>query len=631
MNAKMTRLSWIAVIVTVLLVSVLSMAGLSCGGKGPEATKHTISTGAKVDLTTQTISTSGGVINISKPGDPLDGLQIEVPSGSYPNSKTFNISYAPVTGHDFGENFNPISPLITIDNGGSYSDELITVKIPIQLPDDQFAMAFYYDDSSGKLEGIPLVDEDKDSITIVTRHFSNLLVSRIALKVLTGVFDSGFRPGVDDWQFDNDGSYIEPDGHCSGQSITSMWYYYEKTLNGASHLYGRYDNNGGKKTPNFWWDDSLGYRLASTVHVDIAWGSLSSKIFRRYLAGLSDELTWKAFAYSILITGEPQYVAVRQTATDSGHAMVVYKVTNDALYVADPNYHGNTERKIEFAGGKFKPYNSGANAAEIAAGRGKAYDLTIYVAKTALVSWGQVATRWQEFEDKTIGNDRFPAYTLKVVGEQLNETELTDGFKTKSNILTLWMEGTGLGNCVYRDGQQLQPTQPAGYEYPLRPGNNELGIYILGQVNNKWKYVDFKYYNVVYEAPTPTPTPKASNHPVVESIGGPTSIAAWPAAGGPYKYTLKITGGKPPYQVEWRGNNIIYSGTGYESVDILRDQMRDNGEGYWVFITVKDSAGTYALWVDEVGFNKQEFTYGVLYNGTVMTVPATFPYKTPAG
>jgi len=118
---------------------------------------------------------------------------------------------------------------------------------------------------------------------------------------------------------------------------------------------------------------------------------------------------------------------------------------------------------------------------------------------------------------------------------------------------------------------------------------------------------------------------------VVESISGPTSIAAWPAAGGPYKYTLKITGGKPPYQVEWRGNNIIYSGTGYESVDILRDQMRDNGEGYWVFITVKDSAGTYALWVDEVGFNKQEFTYGVLYNGTVVTVPATFPYKTPAG
>jgi hypothetical protein len=54
--------------------------------------------------------------------------------------------------------------------------------------------------------------------------------------------------------------------------------------------------------------------------------------------------------------------------------------------------------------------------------------------------------------------------------------------------------------------------------------------------------------------------------------------------------------------------------------------MRDNGESYWVFITVKDSADEYASWLDEVGFTKQEFTCGVLYNGTVLIVPVTFPY-----
>jgi len=289
-----------------LAIIIMALAGCGGGGGGgDEANKGGIVTGSKVDAITQAINPSGGNITYTKAGDALDGLQIEVPANAFTSQTMFEVSYAPVESHTFGENFNPISPLITIDNGGGYSEELITVKIPIQLPDDQFAMAFYYDDSSGKLEGIPLVDEEKDSITIVTRHFSNLLVSRIALNMLTGVFDSGFRPGVDDWQFDNVGSYISPSGHCWGQSLTAMWYYCEKYLNGASHLYGLYDNNGGKKTPDFWRDDSLGYRLASTVQED---EQANNALIRlgEYISQ-SDELAYKAFAYSILLTGEPQY------------------------------------------------------------------------------------------------------------------------------------------------------------------------------------------------------------------------------------------------------------------------------------------------------------------------------------
>lgn len=136
-------------------------------------------------------------------------------------------------------------------------------------------MAFFYDKDSGRLEGIPIIDENKNSVTIVTRHFSHIVISSIAINYLLYLMrdeiDSGFKPEIDDWQFTNYGSYISPGGHCAGQSITAMWYYCEKTLNNEPHLCGLYDNNGNEKTPDLWKDDTLGYRFASTIQEDINW------------------------------------------------------------------------------------------------------------------------------------------------------------------------------------------------------------------------------------------------------------------------------------------------------------------------------------------------------------------------
>ena len=95
---------------------------------------------------------------------------------------------------------------------------------------------------------------------------------------------------------------------------------------------------------------------------------------------------WDLFAYSMQATGEPQLVNIRSNA-GGGHAMVVYKIKDGQLYVADPNYPGNPDRRIEYANGKFSPYNSGANAEEIALGNGKAYEKIMYYAKTTVVSW----------------------------------------------------------------------------------------------------------------------------------------------------------------------------------------------------------------------------------------------------
>jgi hypothetical protein len=315
-----------------------------------------LTTGPEFFHGTPNVPTNGANITINQPGNPLNGMLIQIPPNSYSKTTPFKVSSAPITGNTF-KNVNPISPLITIDNGGGYAEELMTVKVPVQIPPGYFAMGFYYDKKLGRLEGMPLIEETPTSVTIGTRHFCDFFISMIEEKLLLGKVDSGFKPGVDDWQFRNRGSYIAPNGHCAGQSITSMWYYCTKPDGATAHLYNRYDNYGhGKPTPDFWKDDSYAYRLCSVIHTSIKFDEAIRK-YAKDPKSVPDELTLKAFAYAMKATGEPQYVGIWSNA-GGGHAMVVYRVDNEnhgALWVADPNYPSEDSRLIEYNNGKFTP------------------------------------------------------------------------------------------------------------------------------------------------------------------------------------------------------------------------------------------------------------------------------------
>ncbi len=472
----------------------------------PPRPTGTLSTGPSTVAVSSVIEASGGVVSVGSNGGPLDGLELNVPPGAYPSTHQVNISHSPVLGHTFGELFNPATPLISIENGGQYSEELMTLRIPVEVPADHFAMAFYYDAVNGTLEGIPFAGMDDSSVTIVTRHFSDLLVSIIRNSVIDDLLkkgiDSGFRPGGDDWQFVNRGSYISPGGHCAGQAVSAMWYYCERPDGNDPFLWNLYDNNGNKPgTPDLWEDDSYGYRFASTMQHDIRWGKFEVD-FQRELRGKHDEYHLKAFAYAIKLTGEPQYIGISSSA-GGGHAMIAYRVDSKGIDIADPNYPGNTGRRIEYADGTFTPYNSGANADEIAAGNGKAYESIGYMAKTAMVDWSLMSKRWEEFKDGTIGNDRFPAYQVTVADDRGNKMPLVDGYVSKSNKLALQVDGGDVPIAIRVLINGALVRRDAEGKYLLQNGENIVGVDIWGDINAnpqnpKWKYIDFKYYKVIY-------------------------------------------------------------------------------------------------------------------------------------
>ncbi|QOY91269.1 DUF4339 domain-containing protein [Paludibaculum fermentans] len=517
---------------TLILIPVLLIGGLVLWLKYKDS--GNMGLGSAATLASATVPSTGGSITIGKPGSPLNGMSVSVSAEAYGKDLPFRIQATEITSHQLGPLFHPATPLITIDNGHVYSNDPMAVKIPVSIARDEFALGFYYDRKTGKLEGLPLVGEDAQSITILTRHFSDLVISKAKkAEIVRGLpAASGYLPGVDDWQFTNFGSWLAPAGHCAGQSITSMWYYLEKKqAAGERALYGRYDNNDyGMGTIQLQEDDSWGYRFASMVQSELDWDSLSRRIVRK-INGFPTGLTWFAFAYSIQLTGEPQYIEIWGQTTDAkgqpveaGHAMVVYKADASGLYIADPNYHGNENRRINLANGELQPYNSGLNRAEIDKGNGISFPILLYIGKTAIADWGKVGARYAEIAAGTIGNDKFPKWKVRYLIQEGADKKWPEVPKViKTDEVTTMLPGAGLkgmlrfevkfpyttGAAEYRVDLFKDTTLLANgafdgrgeyyYNFSLDKGVNNLGFYYYKvDADGKAQYIDFKRVRILY-------------------------------------------------------------------------------------------------------------------------------------
>ena len=496
----------------------------------PNGNNGNIKIGDVVDLTTQTINLNGGTVTVTKPGDPLNGLTVTIQPNSFTQAQTIKISSAPITSHQLGQYFNPLTSMIKISYQGGFSDKTMRIKVPITLPTGKFAMGFFYNEQTGKLEGIPIEKLASDHIIIATKYFASntnqslskktnldvvgdLVIGMIDESVLAGQtnIDTGFKPGVDDWEFINYGSYTAPKGICAGMSLSAMWYYLErKNTDGA--LFHKYDSFNDKTLPGkLWQDNPKGYRFASAIQSDINWDARATE--RLFQEG-DPILTWKAFALSMLLTKEPQYVCLRST-THLGHAVVAYQMnyqTGD-LQVSDPNYpsgfqtNGTTiSRTIKFSGNKFNPFPASLKADTNAT----VFDTVYYFGKTTMIDWDKFKTRWNEVQAGTIGNDKFPSYKLYV--NSVGGTELTDNYQLSSDSLKIlcrstnssqFLTGTDRLQAFYIYNQNGTQLTKADFnskgiaKLRLGKGIIKLGFYICGAKNNNPEnYVDFKWINI---------------------------------------------------------------------------------------------------------------------------------------
>lgn len=512
-----------------VLLSIATLSLFSCTQNdplSPTPSGGSISTGTWTPETTSSVSAAGGQISIND--GILKGLQISVPAGAFTSGRTFVVSGAPVTSHTFGPDFTPVSPLLKIENGGGYANEVMRLSVPISVPSGHFAMGFYYDEETGELEPIPTVGMYSDHIVLGLRHFSGkhlsdgvkggilgtkssvqIVIGSILLNQLTGIQESAFRPGSDDFEFPNYGTYIAPKGQCAGQSVATMWYYnVKKRREGAGSLNSRFDT---EHTDLQWADNPRGIRFASILQKDMNWGA-NVAWFNTFEQGANgtislDSLHYFSFCYAIRLTRLPQFTYIENTAAGGGaHAMVIYKAGNNKLWVADPNFPGDGSRVIDLTGGSFQPYQSGLTAN----GAPQMFNRIRYMAKTSIFTFEGIKTRWTQFENKTIGNADYPPIELKMVNEKGEYVDVPDTLVTSSDSVILVAicptcntpgpKGEAAIQLTERNGTVIGSTDPATRQMilRLRKGTFDYGVAMYGIAPGtvEYEYIDFRWLTV---------------------------------------------------------------------------------------------------------------------------------------
>ncbi len=555
MKTKLAFNAVLTIIAAFILTTCSEYLDYDYGGDEIPADLKNVTIGTLKQFTTATIASSGGSLTVTDPGSKIDGLKITIPGNAFTSAQTITVSVADITSHQLGDNFKPISPLININCPGGYANELMSVTIPVTIPAGSIAIGFFLDAETGKLEGIPVAEATNNSITLLTRHFlsgdmlrtgapnlksgtgvlktgANIIITSLAESMLRGLtsISSGYKPGTDDWEFVNRGSFIAPGGHCAGQTFTSMWYYYEMKA-AEGDLFEKFSYLAGYDK-----DNARGYRFSSVVQKDLDYGGTLNHFLRVNvdLNPETDKLKMYTIAGAMLVTGEPQAIVIYRIKDHKpdgspiygGHALICYAVSINAgkLSIADPNKPG-LEQEITYVNDKFQPYIAMANA-EAAS---DPYPFISYSAKTAHIEWNKIGQRYAELLNFTIGTvdpNKFPEYHIMVKGKV--DRELTDNFTIDSDTLRTEVELPDAfmafevdGKRVVRHvmvnerGQTINTWDGVGSYTILKPGVNIIGFDIYAKKegavdkagNLRNLFVDFKWYRINYIPLKITPDP----------------------------------------------------------------------------------------------------------------------------
>lgn len=547
----------VLIVIGVILVLVFNRPG---------SKNNLIKSGKEQVVSEETIDMNGGTIVVDDSKSEINGLIIEVPASSYGSSKTFEISTREIKEHDYGENFNPILPIIHVDNGGQMANEFMTITVPIDIDDSLFAMACYYNED-GSLEPISMLSQSNDELVIGVTHFSDIVITALQKALLDDYIedpyhDSGYRPGVDNWSFDNMGSEIAGGGACAGMTLSSIHYFMHHRILGEQPLHAYLDNNHYSMTPDWWKDDSMGVRLAGVVQSGINWAGYHTWTvdYLHETKLLSDKTIFYHFAYAFLLTdGAPQGIALfvrsgegSKGKIEDGHAIVAYAMDITGIYVCDPNYPDRTDLIIPFDGTDFGEYVT-ALQADADTSRYNSFSL---LGTTSLYSSGLMEDMFEEAKKNpyksTIGdglytNVHFKALLLEdedlkwvddvevieLLPEQSTKykTKVTsyisradmsaalrakpDDWDDKAYIL-IWVQSSsnhygleiysGANTTPYYD--RVNGGTSAYIFVPLEEGLNNIGLYFSRERNHhnadntkEWKsydFIDFMRTNIYY-------------------------------------------------------------------------------------------------------------------------------------
>ena len=324
-------------------------SGESSGGTTTADSAATFIAGNDINVKTETIDDTGGIITISGTGTYLDGAQITFPAGALQSTTEVTVGYNDGT-VDFPEGMTSSSNPQTLTihtNGNSNFSQPIEVTIP--YTDEQKIPVPFYIDQNGHLHTVLVknVDRANKTFTFVTTHAS-LWTWIVDIFTDSPDEDSGFRPSDDGFQIVNRGSAINSGGECFGMTAFSQWYYDIK-MESSGEFYSKYMNTVGKGSTgnNLTGQDVIATRAHSAINQ--AW------TFSKYIYPVidtDDEYRYKAIVKALRLTKRPVVLGITWVDSEGTHslhhAVLAYGVDEDdgQLFIYDPNKPGDVNEII---------------------------------------------------------------------------------------------------------------------------------------------------------------------------------------------------------------------------------------------------------------------------------------------
>ncbi|MEP6833422.1 MAG: PKD domain-containing protein [Gemmatimonas sp.] len=381
-----------------------------------------------------TVPASGGTVTYAKPGDQYSGVRLSVPSGGYSTSTTFTVQVDRTVQPVLPADVKQIGSAFVIQNGKGFAELPMSLQLPVRVGADSVVGAFFFDPATGTLESAPTVARDDSSITIATRHFSadQLLSNGSATSMLSQPMlsqsiapsafgrvtmilvattparlnlpiSSGFQPGTDDWEFSNLGTFSGDGGICAGMSISELYYYFAVKPRGLA-LNHRYDSFS-----NLEFDNPRGERFATALELAGDWPHA-----RNWLRTIADyaqqtrvsypQIVYQSLAMAILVTHQPQLIALTSPPAIGGHSVVAYAVNNGVVLYADPNSPGIAGLTMRYANGAFAPVQRSTRAGDPP----EIFNTVQVIGISAMINMTTVKETWDEFERGGVFAGYFP-------------------------------------------------------------------------------------------------------------------------------------------------------------------------------------------------------------------------------
>ena len=204
---------------------------------------------AKVTYPPQAVSVAGGTVKLVRPGRSLDGFEVQVPANALSSPSTIALTVRSAAALQLPVGVAAGTPIVRIDAGAARLLQPVLLRFPVRAEVGRTRVASMRM-ANGSLSALPTVTGDADGITVALWSLSaegvaaagtvasragaardgssiEVLVQQVDDALFNKDFDSGFRPGVDDWDFVRQpiagvAAMIDP---VDAMLATSLWYW----------------------------------------------------------------------------------------------------------------------------------------------------------------------------------------------------------------------------------------------------------------------------------------------------------------------------------------------------------------------------------------------------------------------